>query len=82
MFKSRGSGKGRSGIEALYTHVLKLRPSAILSISSSGTAPEIYKSFVRSVKHRLRQFNLQHPHERDEETHNHNGNLFRAHLGF
>ena len=45
MFKARGSGKCKSGIEAFHTPVLKLKPSPILSNSSSGVSSSlIYRS--------------------------------------
>ena len=72
--------KGRSGFEAFHTPIFKLRPCQsfptppLVFHQASCSAPEIV------AIQRLRLFNLQHHHERDEETRNHNASLKRAHL--
>ena len=78
--KARGSGKSKSRFEAFHTPLLKLKPRQSFPTrpqvihQASCSAPEIV------VNKRLRLFNLQHPHERDEETRNHNANLKSSHL--
>ena len=87
MFKARGSGKSRSGIEAFHTrtqvealaHPFQLLLQ-VFHQASSKTAPEIVENLDRSANQRFRQFNVQRLHERDEETRSLNASLIRAHL--
>ena len=86
MFKARDSCKSRSGIEAFHTRTqveALAHPFQLLLrcfIKPHIPLHEIVENLDRSANQRFRQFNVQHLHERDEETRRRNASLTRAHL--